>query len=168
MKCYVHSDTDSVGVCTRCGKSVCGQCSMELNEKLVCKSCAENMINTAAKPQAQPPSQPQPYTAQSYSPPAYSAQSTSPPPGQSPAKRKEPLLSLILSFFIPGLGQVYNGQLLKGVIILVLYVALWMISGVLMFVLIGFCTMVLPVLVWLYAMYDGYSVANRINRGEIV
>lgn len=146
-KCYVHSETDSIGVCTRCGKNVCSGCSMELDGKLVCKTCAEGMIRSS-----QAPPQAQPYVAQ---------------PGGI-VKYKEPLLSAILSLFIPGLGQIYNGQVMKGIIILALYVGLWAVSGVLMFVLIGFCTMLLPVVLWLYAIYDGYVVAGKINRGQRV
>lgn len=152
-KCYTHSEADSVGVCTRCGKNVCAQCSIELNGKLVCKTCAEGMI---ASSQTSPPAQP--YVAQ-----PYAAQ-----PGVVVVKHKEPILSAILSLFIPGLGQVYNGQVLKGIIILALYVGLWAVSGMLMFVLIGFCTMLLPVVLWLYAIYDAYVVAGKINRGQRV
>lgn len=161
MKCYLHGDRDSVGVCTRCGKNVCTQCSIELDGKLVCKTCAEEMIRSSQASQAQPQSpqsqQPQ-YAAQPY--PVY--------PGTVVVRHKEPILSLILSFFIPGLGQVYNGQLMKGIVILALYVILWVVSGLLMVILIGFCTMVLPILIWVYAMYDAYVVAGRVNRGERV
>lgn len=154
MKCYVHSDADSVGVCTRCGKSVCSQCSLELDGKLVCKTCAEGMIRSSQAPPVLPAQQAQPALPANQ--------------GTVPGKHKEPILSLVLSFFIPGLGQVYNGQLVKGIVIFALYVFLWIVSGALMFVLIGFCTMVLPLLLWLYAIYDAYSVAGKINRGEKV
>ena len=160
MKCYIHNDVDSVGVCTRCGKNVCAQCNIELDGKLVCKTCAEGMIRSSQAPPAQPrpqPQQPQ-YAAQPY--PGY--------PGTVVIRHKEPILSLILSLFIPGLGQVYNGQIMKGIVFLALYVILWVVSGLLMVVLIGFCTMVLPILIWVYAMYDAYVVAGRINRGERV
>lgn len=109
-----------------------------------------------ASSQTSPPAQP--YVAQ-----PYAAQ-----PGVVVVKHKEPILSAILSLFIPGLGQVYNGQVLKGIIILALYVGLWAVSGMLMFVLIGFCTMLLPVVLWLYAIYDAYVVAGKINRGQRV
>lgn len=67
--------------------------------------------------------------------------------------RKEPLLSIILSFFIPGLGQIYNGQIKKGLVLLIGYFLLsW--------------TCLVPLVIWLYAMYDGYTVAAAINRGE--
>lgn len=76
------------------------------------------------------------------------------------AKRKEPLLSLILSFLIPGLGQIYNGQATKGFLLIIAAI----VSVVLAYVCIGFLTYLI---VWFYAMYDAYVIAERINRGEV-
>jgi hypothetical protein len=75
---------------------------------------------------------------------------------QMPAGRKSPLLAAIGSFFLPGLGQVYNGEgILKGL--------LYMIAisiGYLIFILPGFA-------LWLYGIYNAYSVANRMNLGQL-
>ena len=40
---------------------------------------------------------------------------------QAPALRKIPLLAAILSLCIPGIGQLYNGQILKAVVLLVVW-----------------------------------------------
>lgn len=59
------------------------------------------------------------------------------------------------SSFIPGLGQVYNGETVKGFVLFSL-------------ALLGLCLLLLPgFIVWLYAMYDAYSVAGKMNTGEI-
>lgn len=71
---------------------------------------------------------------------------------------KSPTLAAILSFFIIGLGQVYLGLTKKGIILFVLAI----VSGMLMLVYIGF---ILWLLVWIYAIYDGYNSANKINQG---
>jgi TM2 domain-containing membrane protein YozV len=81
-------------------------------------------------------------------------------------KVKEPILSVILSFILPGLGQVYNGQAKKGIILLAGYILMWIASFVLMIVLIGFCLMLIPIVIWLYAMYDAYVTADKVNKGE--
>lgn len=73
-----------------------------------------------------------------------------------PANYKNPGLAAVLSFFITGLGQIYNGQIAKGVVLIVAY----FISWVLMFILIGFIT---TPLIWLYGMYDAYKSAEKIN-----
>lgn len=63
-----------------------------------------------------------------------------------------PILALILSFFIPGLGQFYTGQMLKAVALFVLA----LIFAALSTMLIG---IPLYLVVWLYSMYDAYTVA---------
>lgn len=64
-----------------------------------------------------------------------------------------PLLALVLSFFIPGLGQFYTGQMIKAIVLFVLAV----IFAALSTIVIG-----IPfyLLVWLYSMYDAYTAAK--------
>jgi len=69
---------------------------------------------------------------------------------------KNPGLAAVLSFFWMGLGQIYNGQIGKGVLFIVAY----SISLLLMIVLIGFITS--PIL-WIWGMYDAYKCAEKIN-----
>ncbi|MGF1470372.1 MAG: hypothetical protein ACFB50_01365 [Rubrobacteraceae bacterium] len=69
---------------------------------------------------------------------------------------KSPGIAAVLSFLIQGLGQIYNGQILKGLFLVVLQV----INVALMNVLIGFITY--PI-VLIYAVYDAYRVAERTN-----
>ena len=56
----------------------------------------------------------------------------------------------LISFFLPGIGQIIKGQVLKGIGI----IALMIISGLLVFVVIGFVTT--PIL-WLWNIYDAYN-----------
>jgi TM2 domain-containing membrane protein YozV len=64
-----------------------------------------------------------------------------------------PLVAVILSFFIPGLGQLYTGQLMKAIVLFVLAV----IFGALSTMLIG---IPLYLIVWVYSMYDAYVTAK--------
>lgn len=73
-----------------------------------------------------------------------------------PQPLKDPGLAAVLSFFWSGLGQIYNGQLAKGLILVVIQ----SINCLLMLVLIGFCFW--PV-VWIYGIYDAYNTAERVN-----
>ena len=68
-------------------------------------------------------------------------------------------LAAVLSFLIPGLGQIYNGEVGKGIVIFIIQV----INGFLMTVFIGFVTW--PI-VWIWSIYDAYTTAERINRGS--
>jgi TM2 domain-containing membrane protein YozV len=67
-------------------------------------------------------------------------------------------LAALLSFLIIGLGQVYLGLTKKGIILFLLAI----ISGVLMMVLIGWITWLL---VWGYAIYDGYNSCEKMKTG---
>lgn len=59
---------------------------------------------------------------------------------------KQPVLSAILSFALPGAGQVYNGQIGKGLLI---FFTGWLI---------------IP---WIYGIFDGYKTAEKINSEAI-
>jgi len=56
-----------------------------------------------------------------------------------------------------GLGQIYNGQIGKGIMFIVLYLVSWL----LMFVFIGFITT--PIL-WIWGMVDANKSAMKINK----
>jgi len=65
-------------------------------------------------------------------------------------------LAAVLSFLIPGLGQIYNGRIVKDLIIVVVQA----VNVVLMDVLIGFVSYpIVPV----YAIFDAYRSAERVN-----
>jgi TM2 domain-containing membrane protein YozV len=69
---------------------------------------------------------------------------------------KNPAVSLIVSFFIPGVGSMINGDVGTGVAILILYIV-----GIgLAFFLIG-----IPILIgaWIWGMIDAYQGAQRWN-----
>lgn len=67
----------------------------------------------------------------------------------SEAASKSPGVALLLSFFISGAGQMYNGQVGKGILMLLGTIALW-------FVLLGW-------IIWIWAMVDAYKTAKRMN-----
>lgn len=83
------------------------------------------------------------------------------PPGSpyAPAQRaprKDPALMLVLSFFLPGLGTIVNGQGGKGVGIMLGY----FLGALLSIILIG-----LPIMFgfWVWGMVDAYSGAKEHN-----
>ena len=70
---------------------------------------------------------------------------------------RNPILAAILSLLVAGLGQIYNGQIGKGVI----FIVIQLINGALTAVLIGW--FLLPI-VGLWAMIDAYMTAKRNNE----
>jgi TM2 domain-containing membrane protein YozV len=76
----------------------------------------------------------------------------SPPPQK---ELKNSTISGFCSSVLPGLGQVYNGETKKGFVFF-----LMAFFGLFLFLIPG-------LIVWLYAMYDAYAVATKMNAGEI-
>jgi TM2 domain-containing membrane protein YozV len=74
---------------------------------------------------------------------------------------KNPGAAAVLSFLWVGLGQIYNGQIGKGL----LFIFLQIINCLLIFVVIGLITV--PAF-WIYGIYDAYTTADKINKGESV
>jgi TM2 domain-containing membrane protein YozV len=71
--------------------------------------------------------------------------------------KKNPGLAAVASYFFAGLGQIYNGDILKGVLLMIVQV----INVLLCFVLVGFLTY--PV-VWIYGIWDAYKSAEKFNQ----
>jgi TM2 domain-containing membrane protein YozV len=70
-------------------------------------------------------------------------------------EEKNPFLATVCSFFIPGLGQVYNGETAKGV-------------GIFAGTLVGLFLVIIPgLIVWAYGLYDAYTTAKKMNTQEI-
>jgi TM2 domain-containing membrane protein YozV len=76
-------------------------------------------------------------------------------------ERKSEGLAAVLSFLFVGLGQIYNGEIGKGIAFIVLGVVI-----VLLFVpiLIG---IPLYLIFWAYNIYDAYNTARGINAGQV-
>lgn len=136
MKCYCHADADAVGTCTVCGKMICRDCAINVNHKMVCRSCVESQATIGPAPAA--------------------------------ANRKEAVISLLLSFFFPGAGQIYNGQVKKGLAILVGYWLFTITTIILCFIFVGFCLLPFIAGLQIYNIYDAVVTAEKINRGEPV
>jgi TM2 domain-containing membrane protein YozV len=54
----------------------------------------------------------------------------------------------LLSFFIPGLGQLVKGQIGKAILI-------WIVGGILTFFLVW--TVIVPLAIWIWNVYDAYN-----------
>jgi TM2 domain-containing membrane protein YozV len=70
--------------------------------------------------------------------------------------KKNPGAAAVLSFCIPGLGQIYNGELGKGITVVAMSVIGWMLTCI----FIGF---IILIPLWVWSIYDAYSTAEQIN-----
>ena len=66
-------------------------------------------------------------------------------------------LAAVLSALWCGLGQIYNGQIAKGIAFMIIQI----INAMLMFIIIGFITY--PIM-WIWGMIDAYRQAEEINK----
>lgn len=71
--------------------------------------------------------------------------------------QKNPFFAAILSFVIPGLGQVYNGQVEKGIVLVLLGVIAYLLWSAGIGIIFSF-------ILWVYAIYDAYKCADEANK----
>ncbi|KKH93619.1 hypothetical protein EO95_11115 [Methanosarcina sp. 1.H.T.1A.1] len=71
---------------------------------------------------------------------------------------KNPGFAAVASFLFAGLGQIYNGEFVKGF----LFIVVQIINCFLIFIVVGFITY--PI-VWAIGIYDAYKTAEKINAG---
>ena len=72
---------------------------------------------------------------------------------------KNPGIAAVLSFFFTGLGQIYNGQIGKGI----LFIVIQLVNIALMFVVVGFITYFI---FWIWGMVDAYKQAEKIEASR--
>jgi TM2 domain-containing membrane protein YozV len=105
MNCAFHADQQATGYCRNCGKPMCQQCTREVRSALYCEECLGKFLAAPSAGQVAPGIS----AVSNSSPAALPANPLAAPRAPNPA------LAALLGF-IPGLGAVYNGQYLKGLI----------------------------------------------------
>jgi hypothetical protein len=91
MTCAVHTDREATGYCRNCGKALCPECTREVRGALYCEDCLSNLLAAPSGP---------------------AGIGTTMGAARSDVN---PGLAATLGF-IPGLGAVYNGEYVKGLI----------------------------------------------------
>jgi TM2 domain-containing membrane protein YozV len=82
-----------------------------------------------------------------------------PPKPAKIVNQRSPIVAAILTLIVCGLGQIYNGQLGKGIIYLIVAI----ICGLLILAIIGI--ILLPIW-YIIAIVDAYKTAQKINADE--
>jgi LiaI-LiaF-like transmembrane region/B-box zinc finger len=153
MNCYFHPDTPAVAFCRSCGRPLCVSCQRPAEGTVFCQ---EHLPAAESAPPQQPlgAAAPNPY----YTPPAYQ------PPLASAPSRTSPGAAFWLGL-IPGVGAIYNGQYMKGLVHAV-------ITGLLMSVANAadntagepFIAMILTAF-WFYMAFEAYHTAKKRQLG---
>ncbi len=106
MNCYLHPDTTAVAFCRACGRPLCTICQRPSEGTVYCQdhvpvssyaNAAGPDPSGAANPYVQPPL-----------------------PSSAPPVQTSPGLAFVLGW-IPGVGAIYNGQYLKGLVHAVIF-----------------------------------------------
>src|SRR5574341_1123024 len=95
-------------------------------------------------------------------------------------RRKNPKLALILSALFPGLGQIYNNQVLKGIALIALntvvnFLLIKPLEGLIssigskpdnstLFIVTAYT--VIGLILWVYAIIDAKKTAERLNQRD--
>ncbi|MDV0444783.1 hypothetical protein MmiAt1_03230 [Methanimicrococcus sp. At1] len=139
----------------------CSNCGEPLKEfALVCSQCGMPVKNEKAQENAENTEKSEKSESQTYSEDTSKAEQAEQVydkdiPKNTMKKEKNTFFALILSFIIPGLGQVYNGNFWKGV-------------GFMIAVPLGTLFLIVPgVAIWIWGMYDAYTDADKINNNEL-
>ncbi len=139
MNCANHSDAAAVAYCRTCGKPLCNACSRNVGGVVYCEGCvAEKMHGTASYSQV------------------VAEQGLGMPPNSPHAK---PVLAGFLGL-IPGVGAMYNGQFMKGIIHVGAFVVMvWLADH--------FGPIMVPVFFayFFYCVFDAYKTAYAIEVG---
>ena len=147
MNCAIHPDVPAVAYCRQCGKALCEACRHLADGTVYCPEHAPAPAAAAAS---------SPYTA----PP--------PPPAAIPDTGASPGLAFLLGL-IPGVGAIYNGQYVKGLIhVVVLGVLIAIVSSDQasegLQPLFG-----MMIAVWVFYMaFEAYHTARRRQLGQPV
>jgi len=177
MNCVNHPEAPAVAYCRECGKALCETCRRQADGTVYCEEHAPAAAwPTSAwhepawaappppPPPPMPPPMPSPYTA-----PEASPYTTAQPPRPSMSDTgASPGLAFLLGF-IPGVGAIYNGQYVKGLIhvvvmgVLISIVSSDEMSGNLQ-PLFG-----MMIAVWVFYMaFEAYHTAKRRQLGQPV
>jgi hypothetical protein len=154
MNCVNHPDLPAIAYCRACGKPLCEACRVSAGGTVYCQEHAPVAAAAGA------PAESSPYTAPAPAP--VSARGPIPDTGASPG------LAFLLGL-IPGVGAIYNGQYVKGLIhVVVLGVLISIVSSndasgglePLFGMMIG---------VWVFYMaFEAYHTARKRQLGQTV
>jgi len=106
MNCAVHNQTPAVAYCRTCGKAVCEQCKRDVRGVIYCEDCLAARVEGTLPPGV----------AAAVPPGAVSA-------AGAPSGGPNPLAATLLGF-IPGVGAIYNGQIVKALIHVLIFAGL--------------------------------------------
>ena len=137
MNCAIHNQVPAVAYCRTCGKPVCEQCKRDVRGVIYCEDCLASRMEGTLPPAA----------------PAMAPV----PPAAAPSSGPNPVAATLLGF-IPGVGAIYNGQVVKGLIHVLIFAGLVTVAHHAEF--FG----ALAAFFYFYMVWDAYATAKAIQE----
>lgn len=137
MNCAIHNEVPAVAYCRTCGKAVCEQCKRDVRGVVYCEDCLASRVQTTLPAAA----------------PAAAPMTAAGAPSSGPN-----LVAATLLGFIPGVGAIYNGQVVKGLIHVLIFAGLVALGQHAEFfgILVAFF--------YFYMVWDAYATAKAIQE----
>ena len=139
MNCAYHMMNRAVVQCSRCTRPLCPACDHRIRGFPYCQDCIVSGVELL----------------QQQSRPAVS-------PAALVRRKTSPLVALLLSFVVPGLGAAYNGQTSKALVhftIFASFIQMATVTDGVAFFILGFIG------TWLFAAVDAFRTAQLIRSG---
>lgn len=153
MNCAIHTSTQATAYCRTCGKAMCPACQHNVRGVIYCEPCLAERLGQAAPPP--PPPGVAPGVPPGMAPPVVPVV----PVMAEGSNLPSPGLAAFLGF-IPGVGAIYNGQFVKGLAHVAIFIAIiWATNQVDWF---GF---LIPVWIF-YMVFDAYKTARARELGQ--
>ncbi len=75
-------------------------------------------------------------------------------------RSRSPLLAALLSALLCGLGQIYNGRVLRGIVLMILMLILWAVGSLLGVLTFGLGMLPFAIVagaLWIFGVVDAYA-----------
>lgn len=143
MNCKNHIEAEAGFMCSTCGKPLCTECAVRLNNTVYCKECLEKMVNMMSSNNRAMPRN----------------------------IRKSKFITFIFSC-MPGAGHMYLGLINKGLYLMGLYfagfVSILLISEVLHMYWFNSLIAPLSIMSIAYSVFDSLQILSLLNSGKII
>jgi len=148
MSCYYHSDRSAVNTCSKCGAWLCDGCSVEIDGRVICKTCIARELGNTHVP---------PHTTADPRAAAY---------GYAPAPVVPKVNGFLLFCFsmMPGANYMYMGLIKRGLCVMAAFFASIYATAMIGGMPFAF---IIPILA-VTSMFDGFRIRRLINEGKDV